>query len=527
MLFTSYEFLAFLCVIFVLYYLIPKKYQWMLLLAGSYFFYACAGIHFLAYIAVTTLTTWLAAKQITAKAAARDEYLAEHKADLDREGRRAYRAEVKKGQRLWFLCGLLLNLGILAVVKYADFVIDNINKLTHGEISFLGIALPMGISFYTFKSLGYLIDVYREKYPCQDSLGKYALFVSFFPQIVQGPISRYDKLSETLFEEHAYEPAKIQRGLMRVLWGFFKKLLVADRLVTAVKTLAGTPEDYRGAYVVLLIFLYAVELYADFTGGIDITIGIGEMLGIGMEENFNTPYFSKNINEYWTRWHITMGAWFKDYIFYPISVSKGMMKLSKWSREKMGRGVGKRVPVYLANIIVWFATGLWHGAAWNFIVWGLLNCFVTLVSYEMEPLYEKFHSRFGWSNNAVYDVWQMFRTFWIMGAIRILDVYRNVPISFRQLGTIFTTGGYGQMFADGLGKFGLNGPDIAVVAVGIVLMIAVSIVKYTRKTDVRDLILARPAVLKCALMIVLFLSIVIFGAYGVGYDANQFIYNQF
>lgn len=529
MLFTSYAFIGFLILIVALYYLIPKKYQWMLLLVGSYVFYAFAGIRFLAYIALTTITTWYAARRITAIQKERGDYYAAHKADMDKDEKKSYKDATKKKTRVWFLSCLLLNLGILAVIKYTDFFITNVNNIFGTGLGLAGFAVPLGISYYTFKSLGYLIDINRGKYPCQDSLPKFALFVSFFPQVIQGPISRYDKLSLTLFEEHKYNSVVLRRGLIRVLWGFFKKLVIADRLIAPVKALAGSPSDYQGAYVVLIIFLYAIQLYADFTGGIDIAIGIGEMMGIESEENFITPYFSKNINEYWTRWHITMGTWFKDYIFYPISVSKWMLNLSKNSREKLGKGVGKRVPVYLANIVVWFATGLWHGAAWNFIVWGMLNCVITVASYEMEPLYERFHKRLPWTNKIGYDIFQMIRTFWIMGAIRILDVYRDVPVSFAALGTIFTKGGWSSMFTALGTSLGLTTADLFVLLFGCIAMLAVSIVFYKNgnKKRVRDYLLEKDTKLQTAVMIVLFLVIVVFGAYGVGYDASQFIYNQF
>ena len=527
MLFTSYEFIAFLGGLFILYYILPKKCQWVLLLIGSAVFYAWAGLRFLAYIGITTVTTWFAAVRIGAIQATGNAFYDAHKKEMDKDARKAYKAGIKKKTRVWFLACLLLNLGILAVIKYTDFVIDNINAIFSAEISFLSFALPMGISFYTFKSMGYLIDVYRNKAEAQGNLAKFALFVSFFPQIIQGPISRYNKLSETLYAQHAFDPLQIRRGLLRIAWGFFKKLVIADRLLVAVKTLAGSPEEYQGAYVVLIILFYAIELYADFTGGIDITIGVGEIFGIQMEENFITPYFSKNINEYWTRWHITMGTWFKDYIFYPLSVSQPMLKLSKWSRDHLGKAVGKRVTVYIANIVVWFATGLWHGAAWNFIVWGMLNCVVTVASYEMEPLYKKFHAALPATNRGWYNVFQMFRTFWLMGAIRILDVYRNVPTSFKQVGSIFTTGGWGSIFSADIAKLGLTGPDYTVLFIGCVLMIAVSVVRYRQKDDIRANIEACGTVAVTAVILALVFAVLIFGAYGVGYDASQFIYNQF
>lgn len=527
--FTSYEFIAFLAAIFLLYYLIPKRFRWMLLLAGSTLFYAWAGLEFLLYIFFTALTTWGAGLWIGSINRRRKEKFDAEKDSMDREAKKAYKAATKRKTRWIFLACLLINLGILAVIKYSDFVIQNINDIFDANNAFMNFAVPLGISYYTFKSMGYLIDINRGKYEPQKNPAKFALFVSFFPQVIQGPISRYDYLSQTLFEGHDFNSVEVKKGFVRVLWGFCKKLVIADRLVPIVKTLAKGSDQYQGAFVLLLIFLYAIQLYADFTGGIDIAIGIGEMLGIRSEENFITPYFSKNINEYWTRWHITMGSWFKDYIFYPISVSKWMLRLSKNARDKLGKGVGKRIPVYLANIIVWFATGLWHGAAWNFIVWGMLNCVVTVASYEMEPLYGRFHNRFKWSNTAVYNVWQMIRTFWIMGAIRILDVYRDVPVSFSQVGSIFTTGGYGRLFSGELFTLGISAADFIVVLLGIAAMLWVSIVFYKNgnKKRFRDYLMEKPFAVQGVVMAGLLIIVLVFGAYGIGYDANAFIYNQF
>ena len=526
MLFTSFEFIAFLAVMFLLYYLVSKKFQWLLLLAGSYVFYAWAGPHFLAYILTTTGTTWLAARWITRMQAEQAAWLKAHKAEMSREERKAYKAEGKKKTRRPFLACLLLNLGILAVIKYTDFFISNVNGIFGTDLAFMRFALPMGISFYTFQSMGYLIDVYRGKYPAQDSLGKFALFVSFFPQVVQGPISRYDDLAQTLYEEHPYDHRNISFGVQRICWGFFKKLVVADRLLVAVNELIQNPADYTGAFVLLAMFLYAIELYADFTGGIDMTIGIAQVFGVKLVENFERPFFSKNTAEYWRRWHITMGTWFRDYIFYPISVCQPMLKLSKASREKLGQALGKRIPVYLSTAIVWFVTGLWHGASWNFIVWGMLNCLVLIVSQEFEPFYAWFHGKFPKVGKTFwYRLFQVGRTFCLMSAIRILDCYRDVPLTFHQVGTIFTQGNWG-IFADGsLLALGLSEADWAVIAIGVAVMLCVSLAG--RSGSVREKLAAKPLPVRYALYWVLFVSILVFGAYGIGYDASQFIYNQF
>jgi D-alanyl-lipoteichoic acid acyltransferase DltB (MBOAT superfamily) len=220
-----------------------------------------------------------------------------------------------------------------------------------------------------------------------------ALFVSFFPQLVQGPISRYDDLSQTLYGPHAWDWTSASYGLQRILWGFFKKLVIADRILVAVNTIIRAPEEHQGFSCWSACCFYTLQLYADFTGGIDITIGsIAEVLGIRVKENFNAPFLARNITDYWRRWHISMGTWFRDYLFYPLSVSRPMLNLSRSARRKLGDALGKRVPVYLCTLIVWFATGIWHGSSWNFIVWGLLNGVVIMVSQACEPLYARFHT---------------------------------------------------------------------------------------------------------------------------------------
>jgi D-alanyl-lipoteichoic acid acyltransferase DltB (MBOAT superfamily) len=285
--------------------------------------------------------------------------------------------------------------------------------------------------------------------------------------------------------------------------------------------------DYNGAYVFVAMLFYAVQLYCDFTGGIDITIGIAQTMGIKVTENFNLPYFSKNIKEYWNRWHITMGSWFTDYIFYPISVCKPMLKLSKWSREHLGQAVGKRVTVYLSSFAVWLTTGIWHGAAWNFIVWGLVNWVVIMVSQELEPLYEKFHGRFKVKGKAPYEVFQIIRTILLMSAIRMFDCYRDVPLTFKKIGSMFTTFNWGVLFDGSLLQVGLSGAEYILIFVALAIVFCVSLYKYRTEKSVRDTLYVKAPTLFYVLMGVMLVAILIFGAYGIGYDSAQFIYNQF
>ena len=531
MLLTSYEFLGFLAVLLVLYYLVPRGFQWKLLLAASYLFYFVAGPLFPLYILVTTATTYLVSCRIEGIGRRQSVYLKENKGSLSKEEKKAYKQKNKTAQWRWMLACLLFNLGILAVVKYGNFAISNINGLVQalggrGEFGLLGIIVPMGISFYTFQSMGYLIDVYRGVVPAERNFFRLALFVSFFPQLIQGPISRFGDLSQTLFSEHPFEGKTLCLGLQRVLWGYFKKLVVADRVVTGITTITrGGISEYEGAYVFVGMMFYALQLYADFTGGIDITIGVAQAMGIRVAENFNRPFFSKSIKEYWNRWHMTMGSWFTDYIFYPISVCKPMLKFSKFARAHFGEAVGKRMPVYLSSFAVWSATGIWHGASWNFIVWGLANWVVIMISQELEPLYARFHGRFSVQGKWGFKLFQVLRTILLMSSLRIFDCYRDVGTAFRMFGTLFTRWNWQILWDGSLLELGLSGLDYGILAAGLLMMVLVSLVQRTG--SVREKIAARPYPERFLLWYGLFLLVLLMGAYGVGYDASQFIYNQF
>lgn len=530
MLFTSYAFLGFVGCLFLLYYLIPRRMQWGLLLLASYLFYFIAGPSWLLYLMATTVTTYLAARRIEGIGAQQKAYIKANKERLAAEERKAYKERMKGRQRRWMLACLLLNLGILAVVKYTNFAIYNINGLLRltgsaAQLDFWDIALPMGISFYTFQALGYLIDVYRGTVAAEKNPFRLALFVSFFPQLIQGPISRFSDLAGSLYERHAFETRRFCFSLQRILWGYFKKLVIADRILAGVNTIIRDVDTYRGAYVFVGMLFYALELYADFTGGIDITIGIAQALGIRVKENFNRPYFSKSVKEYWRRWHITMGTWFTDYIFYPISVCKPMLKLSRFARAHLGENIGKRVPIYLSSFAVWLATGIWHGASWNFVVWGLGNWVVLMLSQELEPLYMRFHRRFAVQGRGWFKLFQVLRTILIMSCLRTFDCYRDVPLTFRMFGTVFTEGNWHILWDGSLLGIGLSAVDYCVLLAGLILLVAVSL--WQRKGSVRERIAARPYPVRFLIWYGLFLIVLLAGAYGIGYDASQFIYNQF
>ena len=529
MYFTSAGFVLFLSLVAVGYYLFFRRAQWQFLLLASLVFYVFSGWDNLIYICATIASIYFAGLSMDRSQSSMLHTLEENKEMFSAAEAKALRAKTKKKRRRAMQLCLLFNFGLLAVLKYANFAVGSVNSLldllgANGALGFFGLALPMGISFYTLQATGYLIDVYRSKQSdaAEKSILRLALFSSFFPQMVQGPISRYGELSQTLYETHRFDGRTFLGGVLRVLWGFFKKLVVADRLLGAVKTLAAALESFGGVYVLLTMLFYAVVLYADFTGGIDIAIGAAKMLGIRLAENFNRPFYSKSIAEYWRRWHITMGTWFKDYLFYPLGASKPMLSLIKPSKRLFGDRISVRVPVYLTTVILWLATGLWHGASWNFIVWGLANGLVIILSQELMPVYRRFHARFPWTDGKAYAAFQVVRTFALMCVIRSLDVYPSVRAAFAAFASLFT--GFGKSLAElpRLLELGLSPGDYVVAAAGVALMIAAGAVRarYFQKKEMSGTMCG-----VCGML--LFFAVLIFGRYGIGYDAAQFIYNRF
>jgi alginate O-acetyltransferase complex protein AlgI len=346
----SFGFIGFLLLICILYYCLPGKSQWVFLLFASSLFYLTGGIKTAGFICVTILTVWISAQHV-------------------------------RKSRIWFILCLFVNFGILAFLKF---------RVAEGS----GLLLPLGISYYTFQSMGYLMDVRKGKYPAEKSLPRFALFISFFPQLALGPISRYDQLKKELYTPHKRDAETIGSGAQRILWGYFKKLMIANRLSGAVAAIGQDPERFGGIYVLVGMLLYTAELYADFTGGADIAIGSAELFGIHLPENFKTPFFSRKLSRYWTSWHITLMNWFREYIFYPTAVCKPVRILSRKFRNRFGKKAGDRVSLWSASILVWLITGIWHGFNLRCVLWGLLNCIILLASHELEPLYTVFRNRF-------------------------------------------------------------------------------------------------------------------------------------
>ncbi len=521
--FTSFTFVLFAALVICLYYLAPGKLQWMVLLAASYFFYLYSGTSYLFFILFTTATTYLATILMARNLEKQDAYLALHKQDLSREEKKEFKARTKKTNKIFLIACLVLNFGILAICK-ASLLKPVAGLLQESRFSFLSLGLPLGISFYMFQSMGYLVDVYWGTAKAEKNPAKLALFVSFFPQLIQGPISKFSDLAPQLFAARKFDGKTLSFGLQRILWGFFKKMVIADRIAVAIGTLRG--DAYTGFGFFLLMVFYALQLYGDFTGGIDITIGLAQCLGIRLQENFVRPFFSKNIAEYWRRWHISLGEWMKSYVFYPISVSAPMRSLSKFGRKRFG-DFGKRLPIYVATVASWLATGIWHGFTPNFILWGVLNCFVIITSEELAPLYQKFHARFpGLKEKHWYSAFEMLRLFFLMNFIRVCDLFADVGEYFRRVGSLFTTWNIHILWDGTMLKLGLTLTDYIILLFGVGLLFAVSLLQE-RGPGIRQRLQDKPLFVRHGLIFLLLVLVLLLGSYGIGYDSSNFIYNQF
>ena len=384
----SLEFLILLFVLLILYYLVPKKMQWICLLIASLFFYIYSDLKNIVFIGITSVTTWYAS--IVMMKLTEQFQLEKKREGITKELRKQLKANMMKKKRIVLVATLLINFGILAYLKYWQVFYVNISKVLYPnqDKSTLGLLLPLGISFYTFQSIGYLLDQYKEAYEPEKNYFKYLLFVSFFPQMIQGPINRFEDMKVQFFTEHYWNWEETKRALFLILFGVMKKFSIANLLADAISAILDAPtSDMPGSVIVLGILMYSAQQYADFSGGIDLVLGIAQLFGIIMAPNFRQPYFAVSLADFWRRWHISLGSWMRDYVFYPFALTKKMQKLGKWGISHLGKQIGRVLPACLGNILVFFIVGIWHGAELHYILWGLYNGIVIAISEMMAPLF--------------------------------------------------------------------------------------------------------------------------------------------
>ncbi|HCI74514.1 MAG TPA: hypothetical protein DHV42_08280 [Lachnospiraceae bacterium] len=420
---TSMQFVVFCTLLTILYYVLPGSIQWILLLVFSLFFYTRAGYPALAFLLVTAVAAfgtalWMERENERARALAA--------ACGDRAGKAACREASRKKKKRVFILMCILTFGIWIVTKYSGMLLDTFAPIlpagTAGTArTFLDrMIVPLGISFYTFTCAGYVIDVSRKKYMAEKNPLKFLLYVSFFPHIIQGPFSRFDRLGKTLFVPHRFDWERMSQGLGRVVYGYCQKLLVADKLAPTISTILANPSATPGVYLFFTILGYGIQLYADFAGYMNIMCGLCQVLGIELEENFRQPYFAVSIQNYWKRWHITLGNWYSDYVFYPASMGKTAQKIGRMARERFGARMGKLLPSYFAMVFVWTLTGLWHGASWTFVVWGWLNFAIIVFSMQASPAYDWLKAKLHINDKRIFwRIFQVIRTVLLVSLLRI------------------------------------------------------------------------------------------------------------
>lgn len=535
--FTSFNFLAFLFAVIVVYYLVPKKLQWLILLLASYGFYLSTGADNVAYILFATLFTYgggLLMQKL------RDNNQAAIKAlgdDATKEQKREMKKAVAKKIRVIQVVTVLVNLGILAFVKASGFFISNLNKafglfMWDFTIPMVNIIAPLGLSYFTFNSIGYLVDVGRGKHDAERHLGKFALFVSFFPSIVQGPLFRYNDVGMQLQQPHKLEYNNLKYGAQLILWGCFKKLVIADRVAAIAATVFSADfmaTNYNGSQVFFGVLAYSLQIYCDFSGGTDITRGVAQMMGIDLPVNFEQPFFATSMADFWRRWHMSLGAWMREFVFFPVMLSKPVTAVSKKARKRFGSYAGKIVPSVAAPLVVFFLIGIWHGITWQYIANGLYNAIIISSSVALAPVYEKLGKALKVNTEAFsFRLFQILRTFSLLCISRIIVKAPGLRNALRMIKSLFTS--WDPDFILGLdGKiftYGVSEKEMRLLFVAILILLVVGILREGGM-KIRESLAKQNLIFRWAIILALFVFVLIFGVYGPAYDARDFIYGQF
>ncbi len=529
--FVSSSFLLFIAAVVLVYFITPKKFRWCVLLLASYFFYWTSSQWLLLVHLLTVIFTWGIGLWIYKIDSAGKQALKDNAETLSKEDKKALKEKTKKQTRSVMWLGIIVDLGILVFLKYWNFFIGSVNPILRNlNLSFpeLHLLLPLGISFYTLQAMAYMIDISRGKIVPDRNPLKFMLFMSFFPQIVQGPIARHSQLANQLYEGHSFDFQRLGFGFQLMLWGWFKKMVIADRIAIPIGTVIDHIGDYKGLIIFFSFALYGIQIYADFSGGMDIARGFAQMVGVNLELNFTQPYFSRSIEEFWRRWHITLGSWMRDYIFYPLSLSKGFASLGRKARKLFGVSFGKKLPSFIAMFIVYFLVGIWHGSSYKYIAYGLWNGIFIMAGIMFEELYEKIRQIGGFDINSIgHRLFQMGRTFVLISLGRYFSRAYSFKYAIRFFKDTFVNWKDLSFLLDGtLKKLGLDTANWILLLFAILVLF---LVDYMHEKDVhiRETVAVQHPLFRWAVYTIAILSILIFGIYGPGYDAASFIYEQF
>ncbi len=534
MTFISLSFIAFLFVGIIFFYICPVKFRWVMLLALSLCFYAQSDWRYLPFILFSTLSIYGAG--LFLGALHKKQELALKKEGLGREEKKNIKEKGKRARKLVLLGALVLNIGILCIVKFAKFFVGPINSISsllggEGEFSAAAIIVPLGISYYTFSTVGYLLDIYWKRYEPEKNYLRFLLFAIYFPHILQGPIARYNKLGLELKKELNFDFDRCLKGVELMLWGFFKKLVIADRVKIFTDGIFEPHGANLGLLYIIAMLVDVVYIYCDFSGCVDIARGASQIFGVELENNFNRPFLAKSVPEFWRRWHMTLGAWFRDYVYMPVSTSNLVKNVGKSLKAKnvnknLVRIVITAIPVY----VTWILTGLWHGTGTSYLVWGFYYATVIGLSVCFSDSYQAFLKKHGVKTETIsWRVIQTVKVVCVFAGGRIFTTPGSLSFSKTVIQSIihnfnpwiFTNGTFWKYNE-------LDGANTLIAVLAIALLIAVDLIKENLgEKSLRDRIREENVFTRVILTVLLTVAIFVFGIYGEGYDASSFAYMSY
>lgn len=491
-----------------LYYLLNSKYQRLYLVLFSFvFFLLSSKVHTIVYILLSVTITFLTSKKI-----------------------QLYNEKEIKSTK-WLIIGISGNLLFLVILKYAGFAISNIDSIarTISDIPMLIAipewAAPIGISFYTLSAIGYIADCYWGVCKPSGNFFKDLLFICYWPVLTSGPILKYSNVSNELFSNHNFDIDRVCFGLQRMLWGIIKKIVISSRLGVIVDTIYGDINLYNGLYIWLAAVLWVFQLYTDFSGCMDIVLGASECYGIVLPENFRSPLFAKSIQEFWQRWHITLGDWYREYILYPLLNTKWLSGIERKYKKKYGRKTGRVISSCIGMLFVWLLFGLWHGGKWKFVAMGLyfwvIIAFETITNSWFENIWKKLGIPI---KSGGWKVLQCMKVFSLVTIGFVFFRAQNVKTTIQILKQSLCFNPW-IFFDESMYNLGLSRKNFTVMIIGLLVLLLVSL--YQRKEGVRTMLARQPILIRWSVYLALLFVPIIFGMYGPGYNAQDFIYGGF
>lgn len=511
---------AYLLLTSIIYWICPQSKRYIVLLFTSILAYSIYNKAAALFMLVTILTTHFAAILIEKQG---KKYVL---SDYEKSERKKIKALIKKKKRLVVFAYCVINLGILFVLKYFNFFaatgVSLLSKLGADVTSpVIKILLPLGISYYTLQALGYVIDVYRGKYPAEKEILKTALFVSFFPQLYEGPFGRYDELMPQLCAGTPITSEKLYSGLLKLLWGAFKVFMVANRAAILSDEIFSNYEKYSGIVVFGAVIMFTIQLYAEFSGYIDMARGISEVFSVNLAENFDMPFFSQNVAQFWRKWHISLGSWFRDYIFYPVSTSK---TLTHTVGKLKNSALAGNITIFVSLFVVWFLTGLWHGASAKYIVYGLYYYVLMILFNLLNPPVEKLLSKCKISDeNSVVKAIRIVKTLFLVLIGMLIFRAENLTVFSSMFLSLFKP----VSVLPDIQKI-LSYKDLILLALSLAVIILSGVLKMKGITPkLLSKYNSLSSYIKYWICFGVLCVIIIFGAYGLGYAPANPIYGGF